>query len=124
MIARALRRILATTPNEKAVDDGLPESVAVIVGALNFFDRGIRDIETGERRVIAMTADGRGAFEASREGAQQWLRARWPSLSDEQVGAGLDLLHARMTSHMRQVVAQNSVARGTQWAAWRPLEKI
>lgn len=127
MLGRLLSRRRAAEraePAEQAVNDGLPVEVALIIEAMSFWDRGIRDVETGEHRVIGMTADGRSAFEATREGSEGWLRKRWPSLDEHQVSAGRDLLHARMISYMRNVAATTSPAQRDGWATWKPLRSV
>jgi hypothetical protein len=88
-------------PAEQAINDGLPSAVAIAIEGLSFFDRGIADVETQARRVVAMSANGRSGFPATHEGAADWLRKSWPSLSAVQVDAGVDLIHARMMAFMR-----------------------
>jgi hypothetical protein len=88
-------------PAEQAVIDGLPAEVALVIEGLTFFDRGVLDIETGARRVVAMAPSGRSGFPATHEGASNWLRQSWPGLSAEQVDIAAELIHARMVAFMR-----------------------
>ncbi|WP_085481911.1 hypothetical protein [Paraburkholderia susongensis] len=92
--------------------------VAAAIAGATIVDRGIADIETGARRTVVMTADGRSAFDYDRAKAASWLRSRWPQLSAEHVTAALDMLHDCVVARAHKRASEGAARSKSAWASW------
>lgn len=118
MLARLRALVGGRKPTAAPPSDELPAEAATVIAGATFVDRGADD--EGNPRLLVMTAHG--TFRYSFDGARDWLRQAFPSLTEAQLARALKLLASRVTEFKHTVNASAVRPQRSTWRDWKPLE--